>query len=105
MANESIRVNEDWLAVWTGLLVFVLSLALITGTDLLGWVVTTSVWTDATKALAPASKSDAGVGGSGALIATCVALVTVMTLNAATLGADVRRFAIAQPHLSSKASS
>ena len=37
------RLNEDWLAVVIGLLVFAAALLSISGTDLLGWAVTTSV--------------------------------------------------------------
>jgi hypothetical protein len=66
-------------AVWIGLLIFALALAGLAGIDLLGWVVTTSVWTDATKALGTASKSYAGFGGLGALIATYVVLLVVLT--------------------------
>ena len=62
-------LSEDWLAVGIGLLIFGLALAGLAGIDLLGWVVTTSVWTDATRALGTASKSYAGLGGLGALIA------------------------------------
>ena len=45
------RLNEDWLAVVIGLLVFGLALVSISGTDLLGWAVTTSVYTDVAQAL------------------------------------------------------
>src|SRR6202040_3411098 len=62
--------SEDWLAVGIGLFIFVCALVGLQGIDVLGWVVTTSVWTDATKALGTASKSYAGLGGLGALIAT-----------------------------------
>src|SRR5262245_51029847 len=95
IAVSPTRLSEDWLAVWIGLLVFVLALALVAGSDLLGWVVTTGVWTDATKALAPASKAYASLGGFGALIATYVALTVVLTVAAAALGADITRFALA----------
>ncbi|MFN2646319.1 MAG: putative sulfate exporter family transporter [Burkholderiales bacterium] len=88
-------LSEDWLAVWIGLGVFVLALAVLVGADVLGWVVTTSVWNDASKALAPLSKNYAGIGGVGALIATYVALVVVLSLAARSLGADVGRFALA----------
>src|SRR5437773_1174630 len=87
--------TEDWLAVVIGLLIFVLSLAVLGGTDILGWVVTTSVWTDISKALAPAAKGYAGLGGVGALIATYVALLVLMTAGAAALRIDVKRFALA----------
>jgi uncharacterized membrane protein YadS len=87
-------LGEDWLSVLIGLLVFVLSLGTLAGADLLGWVVATSVWTDSAKALAPVSRAYAGLGGVGALIATYVALLAVMSGGAALLGADVRRFAL-----------
>ena len=48
-------MNEDWLAVWIGLGIFALSLGTLAGVDLLGWSVTTKVWTDMAKALAPVS--------------------------------------------------
>src|SRR6266536_136734 len=91
---DSKGVSEDWLSVWIGLLVFVLALGTLAGTDILGWVVTTAVWNNLSKALAPASKSYAWLGGIGALIATYVALLAVMTAGAAALKADVRRFAL-----------
>lgn len=94
MNQETKGWSEDWLSVWIGLLVFVLALGVTAGADILGWVVTTAVWTDLSKALAPASKSYAGLGGAGALIATYVALLAVMTAGAAALKADLKRFAL-----------
>src|SRR6516165_4728110 len=92
-ANAEVpSLSEDWLAVWIGLLVFALALMAVAGPDLLGWTVTTSVWTDPAKALAPASKAYAGIGGIGALLVTYVALLVVMTLGALALKADVKRF-------------
>ena len=93
--NQGVQgISEDWLSLWIGLAVFVLSLGLLVNADLLGWVVTTSVWNDLSKALSPASKAYAGLGGVGSLIATYVALLVVMTLGAAALNADVKRFAL-----------
>lgn len=91
---DSKGVSEDWLSVWIGLLVFVLALGLLAGTDLLGWVVTTAVWNDASKALAPLSKAYSAVGGAGALLITYAALLAVMTAGAVALKADVKRFAL-----------
>lgn len=79
------RFNEDWLALWIGLLIFVLALGGLKGVDLLGWVVTTSVWTDFRHALGTASKDYGGLGGLGALIATYVVLLVVLTAGAAIL--------------------
>ena len=87
-------ISEDWLSVWIGLIIFVLSLGLLVGADILGWVVTTGVWTDLSKALSTASKAYSGLGGFGALLATYVALLVVMTVGAAALKADVKRFAL-----------
>src|SRR5438094_305663 len=85
-------MSEDWLSVWIGLLVFLLSLGVLVGSDILGWVVTTGVWNDLSKALTPASKAYASIGGIGALIATYVALLAVMTAGAVALKADIKRF-------------
>src|SRR5712671_5896303 len=87
-------MSEDWLSVWIGLLVFVLALGMSAGTDTLGWVVTTGVWTDVSKALNPVSKAYSGLGGMGALIATYAALLVVMTAGAVALKADLKRFAL-----------
>ncbi len=84
--------SEDWLSVWIGLLIFVLSLGVFVGADLLGWGITTTVWTDLGKALAPVSKAYAGLGGIGALVATYLFLLVVMTIGAAALKADIGKF-------------
>src|SRR5208283_2833072 len=88
-------LTEDWLAVWIGLLIFALALLGVAGPDLLGWAVTTSVWTDPAKALGTASKAYAGIGAVGALAATYVALLVVLTASVAALKGDTKRFAIA----------
>src|ERR1700693_101582 len=89
------RLNEDWLAVVIGLLVFGSALVSISGTDLLGWAVTTSVYTDLAQALNPFAKAYAWLGGGGALLATYAALLVVLSVGVVTLGADVRKFALA----------
>src|SRR2546422_5274362 len=87
-------ISEDWLSVWIGLLVFVLALGMLAGMDVLGWVVTTGVWTDLSKALNPVSKAYSALSGVGALIATYIALLVVMTAGAAALKADLQRLAL-----------
>src|SRR5262245_25274234 len=94
MDQNAKGLSEDWLSVWIGLLVFVLALGVLAGTDILGWVVTTAVWNDASRALSPLSKGYAGLGGIGALFATYAALLVVMTAAAAALKADLKRFAL-----------
>ena len=87
------RITEDWLAVWIGLFVFALSLTLLKGIDLLGWAVTTSVWTAPSKALAPASKHFANLSASLSLLATYFFLLIVLLAAAKALRADLKRFA------------
>jgi len=48
------KLTQDWLAVWVGLVLFAQSLATFFGANALGWAVNTAIWTNVTKALAPA---------------------------------------------------
>jgi uncharacterized membrane protein YadS len=89
------RLGEDLVAVGLGLAVFLLALVSLAGADALGWLVTTSVWTNPSAALAPASKAYTSLGGAGALLATYVALTAVLSAVAYLLGEDARRFALA----------
>jgi uncharacterized membrane protein YadS len=87
------RVTEDWLAVYLGLLVFALALASLFGADLLGWAVTTSVWTSLPAALGPVSRSYAGLPGPVYLAVTYLFLLALLTAGARMLGLRPRRFA------------
>lgn len=49
-------ISEDWLALILGLFIFIISLGVFGGMDLLGWGVSSSIWTDVTKSLSPISK-------------------------------------------------
>jgi uncharacterized membrane protein YadS len=95
MNGKSQGITEDWLSLIIGLVIFVLSLGLVANMDLLGWVVTTSVWSNIGTALAPVSKAYAGLGGIGSLIATYIGLLVIMTAGAAALGVNLGRFVVA----------
>ena len=62
-------LGEDWLSFILGLLIFLLSLGVFFGVDLLGWGTKLSVWVDPAKALSvvspayAAGKGDRGQGG------------------------------------------
>jgi len=88
-------ITEDWLSVVIGLFIFVLALAVLANVDLIGWVVTTSVWSNFGNALGTASKAYAPLGGAGALIATYLSLLVVLSVAAVALKADVKKFALA----------
>ena len=87
-------ISEDWLSLWLGLFIFALSLGTFAGVDILGWVVTTGVWTDVSKALHPVSKDYAALGGVGSLIATYLFLLIIMTIGAIALKADIKKFVV-----------
>src|SRR5471032_2693288 len=89
------RISEDWLSLIVGLLIFGLALAGIANVDLLGWAVSTSVWTDIAKALAPVAKSYASLGGIGSLVTTYVALLAILSVTVFALKSDVKKFVLA----------
>ena len=62
-AVEKKGISEDWLSLWLGLFIFVLSLFAFAKTDILGWGISTKVWTDASKAMSPVGKDYQTVKG------------------------------------------
>jgi uncharacterized membrane protein YadS len=94
-AVPSNALSEDWLSVIFGFVIFTLALVSLSGTDLLGWIVSTKVWTNITLSLGTVSKGYAGLGGVYALVATYVALLVTLTVGAVALGTSAVRFALA----------
>ncbi|MCZ2080488.1 MAG: YeiH family protein [Bryobacterales bacterium] len=92
MVSTGRRISEDWLAVWIGVFIFLLSTGLLLGADVLGWAVTASVWTDISTTLRPVSKAYGVLPGLVSLVLTYVFLLAVMTAGAMSLGANVKRF-------------
>src|SRR5260370_1251836 len=84
--------TEDWWAVWLGLLVVALALPTAAGCDLLGWVVSTSVWLDPSKALGPIAKSYGGLPGVVSLLLTFLLLLGLVTLGAWSMRLNLVRF-------------
>src|SRR5690606_40658324 len=97
-ATRRSALSEDWAAVWLGLLIFVLSLGVIFGQDLLGWSAAPKVWTSLADAIKPISSTYAWppVLSLGATIAF---VLIVMAIGARLLGAQVRRFMAASAAL------
>jgi uncharacterized membrane protein YadS len=89
---EKKGLSEDWLSVCLGFLIFILSLGLFVGLDVLGWGVTARVWTNLSQSLAPASKAYAGMSGLASLFLTYLFLLVIMTIGAAALKANIGKF-------------
>jgi len=87
-------MTEDWLSLWLGLFIFVLSLGIFGGVDILGWSIRTNVWIDLSKALAPFSKNYEQMSGFVSLLLTYAFMTIVMSIGALTLGANVKKFFI-----------
>lgn len=84
--------SEDWLSVVFGLIVFVLALGLLLGTDVLGWATAPKTWLDITRAVAPASRTYAQAPGWVTLLGTFAFVLALMTVGAALLRTNITRF-------------
>src|SRR5258708_29373027 len=87
--GTQLDLSEDWLAVIVGIAIFALSLVGAAGPDLLGWVVTTSMWTEPGKALAPFSKAYAAPDGFRSLLVTYPVLLAILAASALSLTLDI----------------
>lgn len=94
MEEKKQGISEDWLSLWLGLFIFILSLGAFVGVDILGWGVKTKEWTELSKALAPVSKAYEGMPGIASLFLTYLFLLIVMGVGSKALGANVGRFVI-----------
>jgi uncharacterized membrane protein YadS len=92
MEEKAKGISEDWLAVWLGLFIFIVSLGAFIGSDVLNWSVTTGVWTNLSKALKPISAT--WLSGFWSLVLTYVVLLVIMTVGAVALKADIKNFII-----------
>lgn len=63
MQEKAKGISEDWMSLWLGLFIFILSLGTFSGMDILGWGISTSVWTDPSKAMSAVSKTYQPVKG------------------------------------------
>ena len=90
--GKSVLKSEDWMALWIGLVIFLLTSTQLVGIDLLGWAAKLNVWTDLSKAVVPISKSFSGLSPLVSVFFTYLFLVVIMTIGAKFLGYNVGKF-------------
>jgi uncharacterized membrane protein YadS len=89
------RISEDWLSLWTGLAVFVLSLGVFLGADLLGFGAKVGTWTDLSKAITPVAASFKWMPAWLAVVSTYLFMGAVVGVGNWLLGGKLKRFVVA----------
>jgi uncharacterized membrane protein YadS len=85
-------LNEDWLALAIGILLFLVALLGVAGFEPFGWGVKTNVWLSPGKSMAPLSAKFATLPGVVSLLLTYLAMAAVLGTGARLLGAGPGRF-------------
>ena len=91
--QQSILKSEDWMALFIGLFIFLLTCFQLAGVDLLGWAAKIGVWTDLSKAVVPFSPKAFAISGGAAVIFTFIFFLAMMTVGAALMGLNTVKFA------------
>ncbi len=85
-------INEDWLSLWIGLFVFILSLGLFVDVDILGWGIKTNVWNTFSSSTSSVSKSFENLPGIVSLLFTYIFLLLIVGIGVKALGTSFRNF-------------
>lgn len=91
--DKYILKSEDWMALWIGLFLFLLSIGHLIGIDVLGWAAKLNVWKDAAKIAVPISKGYA-ISGLGSVLLTYLFTLVVMTIGARLLGYSISKYVL-----------
>jgi len=71
-------ISEDWLSLWIGLFVFVISLGIFINVDVLGWGIKTNVWTNIFNSTSTVSKIFDSLPGIVSLLFTYIFLLIIV---------------------------
>ena len=95
MTERKPRIGEDWLSFWTGFAVFLLSLGVFLGADLLGFGAKVGIWTDLSKAIVPVASSFKWMPAWLSVVATYLFLLAVVGVGNWLLGGNPKKFLLA----------
>ena len=84
--------SEDWWSVWLGLFIFLLSIGVLVGVDLLGWAAKSQVWLSPLAAVKPVSPRFVSTPTVVSICGTYLFLLGATSLGARFLGARLPRF-------------
>ena len=87
-------ISEDWLSLWIGLFVFILSLGLFLGLDVLGWGLKTNVWTNISNSISTISADYSDLPGVVSLLFTYIFLLLIVGIGLRALGVKFKDFII-----------
>ena len=87
-------ISEDWLSLWIGLFVFILSLGIFLGLDVLGWGIKTNIWTDLSNTLQALSKNYEDLPGVVSLILTYGFLLITIGIGIKAIGEKFKDFIV-----------
>ena len=86
------NLNEDKIALLTGCFIFLLAALNLAHLDVLGWVVSTNMWTSMDKAFSATTGAYKGtISGVVSLLCTYVALTAILSFGIKLLGGNVAR--------------
>ena len=88
-------VNEDWLSLWTGLAIFVPSLGVFAGVDLLGFGTKVSTWTSLSKAITPVAASFNWMPGWLVVLSTYAFMGLLVGAGNGLMGGNLKGFVVA----------
>ena len=87
------NLNEDKIALLTGCFIFLLAALNLAHLDVLGWVVSTNMWTSLDQAFSATTGAYKGtISGVVSLLCTYVALTAILSFGIKLLGGNVARF-------------
>lgn len=86
------KLSEDWLALWLGLAIFILSLGIFIGIDLLGWSAKTNVWISIEQSTKSISETYSQLSPIISIFLTFVYMLVIMTIGAKALNLDIKKF-------------